>query len=209
MSRVNNCINRSRRYVLKGGMALPLGFCVLSTLAACGNASPDYYTLVPYPGKIYLSSPRIVEVRNSSLAGFLDKDRIVKEVYAGQMSMYVSSAWGENLVDMIGRTVMLNLVQRLPNSRIFLQNQATSTLPQAYVEMDIFKFNQNRSGNAVLEANLVMYRRDQQQTAISKYINLELKPYTHSSQALVITLSQLLAKVSDIAAQGLVNIGSF
>ncbi|EHD15024.1 hypothetical protein CIN_00060 [Commensalibacter intestini A911] len=184
-----------------------MGGAVLATtgsvLTACGNAGPTYYTLSSVPGMIYRGSASIIEVRTPSLAGFLDKDRIVSEISNNKLTLSSSDAWGDNVTNMIGRVMMLNLAQRLPDARIFLQNQATETTPQVYVEMDISKFNQDSSGNAIVTADLVIRYNGDKPAKFNRLLTLQKTPADSGTQALVVALSQLLGQVSDTAAENL------
>ncbi len=68
---------------ITGGALSTVG--LISLITACSNKDPVYYTLSSYPGRIYTYSLKIIEVRISSLAGSLDKDRIVSETDQNQV----------------------------------------------------------------------------------------------------------------------------
>lgn len=193
----------SRRHLFKTVMGGAVLAITGSVLTACGNAGPTYYTLSSVPGMIYRGSASIIEVRTPSLAGFLDKDRIVSEISNNKLTLSSSDAWGDNVTNMIGRVMMLNLAQRLPDARIFLQNQATETTPQVYVEMDISKFNQDSSGNAIVTADLVIRYNGDKPAKFNRLLTLQKTPADSGTQALVVALSQLLGQVSDTAAENL------
>lgn len=193
----------SRRHLLKTVMGGAVFATTGSVLTACSNAGPTYYTLSSVPGTVYRGSASIIEVRTPSLAGFLDKDRIVSEISNNKLTLSSSDAWGDNVTNMIGRVMMLNLAQRLPDARIFLQNQATETTPQVYVEMDISKFNQDSSGNAVVTTDLVIRYNADKPAKFNRLLTLQKTPADSSTQALVVALSQLLGQISDTAAENL------
>lgn len=193
----------SRRHLLKTVMGGAVLATTGSLLTACSNAGPTYYTLSSVPGTIYRGNASIIEVRTPSLAGFLDKDRIVSEISNNKLTLSSSDAWGDNITNMIGRVTMLNLAQRLPDARIFLQNQATETTPQVYVEMDISKFNQDSSGNAVVTADLVIRYNGDKPAKFNRLLTLQKTPTDSGTQALVVALSQLLGQISDTAAENL------
>lgn len=177
-------------------------------LIACSNSGPTYYTLAPYPGKVYLGVASVVEVRTPSLAGFLDKDRIVSELNANQLQLSSGAAWGDTLSVMMGRVMMLNLAQRLPGSNIFLQNQATATKPQIYVEMDVSRFNQDDSGKAIAIVDLSIHRPQFQGIGFHRLLTLQETPKGGSVKELVVALDQLLAQLADIVAQNLVSLST-
>lgn len=170
-------------------------------LPACSNAGPVYYTLSSHSGKTYRNAPRIIEVRTPSLAGSLDRDRIVSERNVNQLDLAVNATWSENLASMISRVMTLNLAQRLPDSHVFAQNQATSMKPEAFVEMDISRFNHDVSGRAVATVSLVIYRDGQQKSAVTRLLQLEEMPQDQRLISLVVALDVILAKISDDTAQ--------
>ncbi|MDI2113126.1 PqiC family protein [Commensalibacter nepenthis] len=202
-----NITNRvSRRHLLKTVMGGSLLAVTGSALAACSNSGPTYYTLSPVQGRVYNTNSSIIEVRTPSLAGFLDKDRIVSEISNNKLTLSSSDAWADNITNMIGRVMMLDLAQRLPNSRVFLQNQATQTVPQVYVEMDISRFNQDARGKAVVTADLVIRPEGDKPARLNRLLTLEKAPADSSTQALVVALSEMLGEIADMAAGNLVNI---
>lgn len=173
-------------------------------LEACSNNSPTYYTLSPMPGKILSGGPAIIEVRTPSIASSLDRDRIVSETGSYQLGLTSGAAWSEALNSMIGRITALNLSQRLPNSRIFAQNQATFTQPDAYVELDISRFNKDSKGNAVVTASIAVHKANVALVGHNQLLNLENAPKGSSTSDLVETLSALLGQIADITAQYLI-----
>lgn len=198
----------SRRHLLKTVLGGSLLAVTGSLLTACSNSGPTYYTLSSIAGRSYNVSSSIIEVRTPSLAGFLDKDRIVSEINNNKLSLSSSDAWGDNITNMIGRVMMLNLAQRLPNARVFLQNQATQTTPQVYVEMDISRFNQDAQGRAVVTADLVIRPQGDKSARFNRLLTLEKVPVDSGMQALVVALSQILGEIADTAAANLINLPS-
>lgn len=190
-----------QRLLGMGGMIVTGTF-----LEACSNNSPTYYTLSPMPGKILSGGPAIIEVRTPSIASSLDRERIVSETGSYQLGLTSGAAWSEALNSMIGRITALNLSQRLPNSRIFAQNQATFTQPDAYVELDISRFNKDSKGNAVVTASIAVHKANANVALVghNQLLNLENVPKGSSTSDLVETLSALLGRIADITAQYLI-----
>ena len=190
-----------QRLLGMGGMIVTGTF-----LEACSNNSPTYYTLSSMPGKILSGGPAIIEVRTPSIASSLDRDRIVSETGSYQLGLTSGAAWSEALNSMIGRITALNLSQRLPNSRIFAQNQATFTQPDAYVELDISRFNKDSKGNAVVTASIAVHKANANVALVghNQLLNLENVPKGSSTSDLVETLSALLGRIADITAQYLI-----
>ncbi|CAI3922237.1 PqiC family protein [Commensalibacter communis] len=208
MTRLNTKNIVLRRHLLKTMMGGSLLAVTGSVLTACSNSGPTYYTLSPIQGRLYNVTSSIIEVRTPSLAGFLDKDRIVSEISNNKLTLSSSDAWADNITNMIGRVLMLDLAQRLPNSRVFLQNQATQTTPQFYVEMDISRFNQDASGKAVVTADVVIRTDSDKPAQFNRLLTLEKVPADSSTQALVVALSQILGEIAETTAASLANLPS-
>lgn len=208
MNKTNGLIgpHSSRRGFMGLVLGTVSGIGLLVFLPACSNSGPAYYTLSSYPGKSFPLGPRIIEVRTPSLAGSLDKDRIVSEANANQVNLTAKATWSDNLSFMISRVVALNLAQRFPDSHVFAQNQATAMKPDAFVELDVSRFNQDASGQAVATISLVVYWDGQQQSGYKRLIQLEEHPKGSDLTSLVAALNLILARISDIAAQALVNL---
>ncbi|MCT6879410.1 MAG: PqiC family protein [Commensalibacter sp.] len=199
-------ISLSRRILFQRLLGMGGMIATGTFLEACSNNSPTYYTLSPMPGKILSGGPAIIEVRTPSIASSLDRDRIVSETGSYQLGLTSGAAWSEALNSMIGRITALNLSQRLPNSRIFAQNQATFTQPDAYVELDISRFNKDSKGNAVVTASIAVHKANANVALVghNQLLNLENAPKGSSTSDLVETLSALLGRIADITAQYLI-----
>ncbi|MBV9538485.1 MAG: membrane integrity-associated transporter subunit PqiC, partial [Acidisphaera sp.] len=48
------------------------------TLSGCGSSPSAFYTLAPVPGPVVVGGPASLEVRHIGLAGYLDRDEIVR-----------------------------------------------------------------------------------------------------------------------------------
>ncbi len=199
-------ISLSRRILFQRLLGMGGMIATGTFLEACSNNSPTYYTLSPMPGKILSGGPAIIEVRTPSIASSLDRDRIVSETGSYQLGLTSGAAWSEALNSMIGRITALNLSQRLPNSRIFAQNQATFTQSDAYVELDISRFNKDSKGNAVVTASIAVHKANANVALVghNQLLNLENAPKGSSTSDLVETLSALLGRIADITAQYLI-----
>ena len=188
---------RVRRQLRQLALAVPLAL-----LAGCGGSDPSYYTLTPVPGQARPGLPLIVELRTPSIAPYLDRDTIVRSEQDNRLKLADGSNWAGTLPDMIGRSLALDLGQRLPGSTVYAQGGAISTEPLARVELDLSRFAEDGSGRAEIEATLSVYRRGSPPLG-SRDLHLTLQPADPSVGALVGALSVLLGRVADSAADAL------
>ena len=182
-----------------------LGFCAtapLLPLAACGASDPGYYTLTPWPGAAEPGGPLTVEVRSPSVASFLDRDYIVRNDKNYRLKLDDRAAWASALPDMIGRTLALDLAQRLPGSTVFAQGGGISTEPLALVELDISRFLENPAGQAEIELAFSVHRPDSG-LFTARTLHLTRAPDGSGIASLVAALSQLLGQVADTTADAL------
>ena len=182
-----------------------LGICVAAPIlpvAGCGASDPGYYTLTQWPGTAMQGGPLIVEVRSPSVAPYLDRDFIVRNDNGNRLKLDDQAAWASALPGMIGRTLALDLAQRLPGSTVIAQGGGISTAPLALVELDVSRFLADPSGQAEILATLSVHRPGGG-AFTSKILHLAQTPDGAGIAALVATLSQLLGKVADEAADQL------
>ncbi len=185
-----------RRAVLAGILAV--GMPLL--LAGCGGSDPSYYTLAFVPGQPAPGGPLTVEVRTPSVTPSLQRDHIVRNDEDYRLRTVEDAAWADGLDEMIGRTLALDLNQRLPGTGVFTEGSAISTTPLALVEMDVQRFAADKDGRAELQATLSVHRPDSAPVA-SRSLHLYRQPDGPGTGPLVASLSTLLGQASDQVAQ--------
>lgn len=169
-------------------------------LAGCGSSEPSYYTLSPWPGVAQQGGPLTLKVRSPTIAAYLDRDYIVRNDRGYKLKLADDAAWGEPLPDMIGRTLTLDLQQRLPGTNVFTQSGAISTEAQATVEIDVSQFAEDHDGRAEITASLSVQKPDGG-PASARMIHVVATPDGGSVAQLAASLSQLLGQVADEAAR--------
>ena len=186
-----------RRSLLGVGLAAPMLW-----LTGCGTSEPSYYTLTPWPGVARPGGPLTVEVRTPSIAPYLDRDGIVRNDRDYHLTIAQGAAWASPLADLIGRTLALDIGQRLPGSSVHTQSDAISTPALALVEIDVSRFMEGAPGQAEIGATLSVFRPGGG-PAGSRAVHVTEHPTDDSVGALVAALSQLLGQVADMAADAL------
>ncbi len=168
------------------------------SLAGCGAGDPTYYRLATWPGQ----PPRAqagfsVTVRAPTVAAYLDRDYIVESVAGYQLHLAGNDAWAEPIGDMIGRTFVADLQQRLPGDRV--SGDAAGNA-DARIDLDISRFDRDgSSGPALLRGTLTL--RDAGGALLrSEALDLEAPVTGTGSAAFTASESQLLGKAADRAA---------
>ncbi len=138
-----------------GVLALPaLG---LPALAACGSSpEPGLYTLAVRQGSSLPKGPRVVQLRDIGLPGYLDRKEIVRSSEDYKLDVRANAWWGEPLGSMLGRVMVIELSQRLPNSKVYSESGAITADPNAVVGVDIQRLDADKAGAVVLLAQVAV-----------------------------------------------------
>ena len=176
------------------------------TLTACSSSDPSLYSLQPVAPSIAtassftpLSLPTLVEVRKPTIPETLERDRIVLGGNSYKLDISKSDAWSEPLSAQIPHVLTADLLQRLPTVSFFVQDDATATLPQAYVELVVNRFSRDESGNAVLDAQISVHRADTDAIKTNRTLHLST-PAANDTESLVKALSALMGQAADTIA---------
>src|SRR3954469_13056384 len=121
-------------------------FLLLLALAGCRSASPNLYSLVVPPGPILPGGPKVVALRDVSLAGYLDRLQIVRSTDDYRLTVSENDWWGEPLGGMLTRGLAEALAQRLPRSVVVGADTALTVTPDATAEISIQRLDANRAG---------------------------------------------------------------
>ena len=124
--------------------------------AACASPNPSLYTLAVVPGRVLPSPPRRIELRQIDLARYLERSQIVRSSEGLRLDVSGNDWWGEPLDAMLSRVLVQALSQRLPTSMVFAENSAISAQPDLSVELNVQRFDADRSGALVLQAQVAV-----------------------------------------------------
>ena len=128
----------------------------LLALAGCRSANPNLYSLVVPPGPALAGGPKLVALRDVSLAGYLDRQQIVRSSEDYRLTVSENDWWGEPLSGMLTRVLAEALAQRLPRSSVVGADTAIRMTPDATVEISIQRLDANREGAMVLAAQIAV-----------------------------------------------------
>jgi hypothetical protein len=77
--------------------------------------------------------------------------------------------WGEPLAAMLGRVLVDELGQRLPQSTVLADTGAVSAPPDATVEIDIERLDEDAAGNLVLQAQAAVDFKGRRAAMLKKF----------------------------------------
>jgi uncharacterized protein len=179
-----------RRSILAGAPAL--------LLAACqGSPNPVLYTLATIPGTPRPGGPRVVVLREISVARYLERPNVVRSTSGYQLEMMNNDWWGEPIGGMITRTLVEELSQRLEGSTVLSETGAVGLKPDALVELDVLRFDTDAQGAVVLRAQAGVTRPAVRQNPLARVFVLHVTPKDPSVLGQVAAMSTALGQLAD------------
>jgi len=146
-------MTRSACAALLGALALATG------LAACSSPDPALYTIAPAAGAARIAGPGVILLDRVDIPRYLDRSQIVKSSEDYRLDVKSNDWWGEPLAPMLRRILRQELSQRLPQSTILSETGAVSALPDATIDLDVLRLDEDTSGNVVLQAQVSLTLR--------------------------------------------------
>jgi uncharacterized lipoprotein YmbA len=123
-----------------------------AVLAACSSPSPVLYTISPVPGAAQTGGPKVIVLQQIGMARYLERSQIVRSSENYRLDVMSNDWWGEPLSAMLSRVLIEELSQRLPQSTVLGESGAVTASPDATIELNIQRLDEDASGNLVLQA---------------------------------------------------------
>lgn len=177
----------SRRSALLGLAALP---------ASCASPNPSLYVLAAVPGPVHRRAPRVIQLHAIAVAHYLERSQIVRSSEGYRMEVLSNDWWGEPLDAMISRILVMELNQRLPGSTVYGESGAISTPPDASVEINLQRFDMDRQGNVLLNAQVAVDSK----TLTSRGVTFSARPTDNTTAAMVAAMSTEIGQLADVLA---------
>lgn len=175
---------------------------LLALLAAsCTSPPPILFTMQTIPGTPAGGAPRRIALRRIGLAGYLDRNSIVRADLGTRLDVTNNEQWAEPLGDMLGRVLIGELNQRLPGSLVFSTTGAITATPDATVEVDVNRLNADASGLVHLTAQVAVERSNSHAPAAARTLDFTARPTEPQTSALVAAMSNAVAQLADAIAQ--------
>jgi uncharacterized protein len=124
----------------------------LAVFTACSSPNPVLYTIAPAPGTPQTGGPKVVALQQISVARFLERSQIVRSSENYRLDVMSNDWWGEPLGAMLSRVLVEELGQRLPQSTVIGESGAVTASPDATVELNVQRLDEDASGNLILQA---------------------------------------------------------
>ena len=150
-------------------------------------------------GPVRRGGPRVIELRGIGLARYLERSQIVRSSENFRLDVLPNDWWGEPLDAMIGRTLARALTQRLPGSTVYLENGAISAEPDATVQVNVQRLDQDTAGAVRLIAQFAVVRRRQRHPRR----NVDVPVRGPSPRDLVAAMSEAIGQLADRIAAAL------
>jgi uncharacterized protein len=142
---------------------------LLAALAGCGSPDPVLYTIATAPGPAQTGGPQIVSVQQISIARYLDRSQIVRSSEDYRLEVMSNDWWGEPLAAMLNRVLVAELGQRLPRSTVLADSGAVSARPDATVEVNIERLDEDARGSLVLQAQAAVRATNHKQPVVRSF----------------------------------------
>jgi uncharacterized lipoprotein YmbA len=131
-----------------------------AVLAACSSPSPALYTIAPVQGQVQTGGPKVVALQQISMARYLERSQIVRSSENYRLDVMSNDWWGEPLGAMLSRVLIEELSQRLPQSTVIGESGAVSASPDATVELNVQRLDEDAAGNLILQAQASVSFKD-------------------------------------------------
>jgi uncharacterized lipoprotein YmbA len=129
-----------------------VALAVAAAVAACSSPNPVLYTVAPVQGRVQTAGPKVVALQQISMPRYLERSEIVRSSENYRLDVMSNDWWGEPLGAMLSRVLIEELSQRLPQSTVFGESGAVTASPDATIELNMQRLDEDASGNLVLQA---------------------------------------------------------
>ena|SRR5580700_2712274 len=138
-------------------------------LTACGSAPPTLYTIAPVEGVTQQRGPKIILLQQIGLARYLERSQIVLSSENYRLDVMTNDWWGESLGPMLSRVLVEELGQRLPQSVVLSENGTVSSPPDATIELNLRRLDEDAAGSLVLTAQVGLTFKGRQTPALRSF----------------------------------------
>jgi uncharacterized lipoprotein YmbA len=169
-------------------------------LVACTSPNPALYTLSPVPGTPQPGSPHVIVLRDVGLTRYLERPQIVRSSEDYRLDVLANDWWGEPLGAMLTRVLLENLAQRLPDASVFRESGAVSVTPDAIVEIEIQRLDEDHGGTLILIAQIGVVFTKPKRPHNTRTVRFMVQPKVPGTSGQVAAASVALGQLADAAA---------
>jgi uncharacterized lipoprotein YmbA len=177
---------------------------LLAAIAACSSPSPVLYTIAPVQGPVQPGAPKVIALQQISTAHYLERSQIVRSSENYRLDVMSNDWWGEPLSGMLSRVLTEELGQRLPQSTVIGETGAVSASPDATVELNVQRLDEDASGNVILQAQASVSFKGRPGPVLRSF-RFVVTPPAADIQGEVTAISTALGQLADGLASMLVG----
>jgi len=169
---------------------------IAAALSACSSPDPVLYTIAIAPGPVQPAGAKVVLVQQIAVAHFLERSQIVRSSEDYRLDVMSNDWWGEPLAPMLNRVLVEELGQRLPQSTVIADNGAVSARPDATVEINILRLDEDGAGNLILQAQVAVRATGQSQPELRNF-RFSVPPSVPGVPGEVAAISAAVGRLAD------------
>lgn len=183
------------RYLCR--LRLAMAMCATLIAASCSSPDPTLYTLAPVPGTVVSGAPKVIAVHGVGVAQYLVRSPIVQTSGDYRIVLRPGSWWGEPIDAMLGRVLVQNLAQRLPQSTVYASSGALGgSSPDASIELEVQRLDLDRDGQLLLIAQASVSFENRTSVDMRSF-HISQRPPSASVEGQIAATSAALAQVAD------------
>jgi uncharacterized lipoprotein YmbA len=146
----------------------------------------------------------VIVLQQVGTARYLERSQIVRSSENYRLDVMSNDWWGEPLSAMLARVLIEEIGQRLPQSVVLGETGAVSASPDATVELNMQRLDEDASGNLVLQAQAsVSFKR--RPAPVLRSFRFVVSPPAPSVQGEVTAISTAVSQLADGLASVLVT----
>ena len=148
--------------------------------------------------------PKVIALQQISTAHYLERSQIVRSSENYRLDVMSNDWWGEPLSAMLSRVLTEELGQRLPQSTVIGETGAVSASPDATVELNVQRLDEDASGNVILQAQASVSFKGRPGPVLRSF-RFVVTPPAADIQGEVTAISTALGQLADGLASMLVG----
>jgi hypothetical protein len=175
-----------------------------AVLAACSSPSPVLYTIAPVQGPVQSGGPKVIVLQQIATAHYLERSQIVRSSENYRLDVMSNDWWGETLSAMLSRVLTEELGQRLPQRTVIGETGAISASPDAAVELNVQRLDEDAPGSVVVQAQASVSFKGRPAPVLRSF-RFVVTPSAAGVQGEVTAISTALGQLADRLASMLVG----
>jgi uncharacterized protein len=175
-----------------------------AALVACSSPDPALYTIAPVTGDVQSRGPKVIVLQQIATARYLERSQIVRSSENYRLDVMSNDWWGEPLSAMLSRVLTEELGQRLPQSVVLGENGAVTASPDATIELNLQRLDEDAAGNVVLQAQASVSYKGRGAPVLRSF-RFVVTPPTPDTPGEVTAISTALGQLADGLASMLVT----